>query len=637
MRAHFRKLNIFLFYFFFIQNFLSPLPCGNYSELQLKREVVSISNELHVYFINMDKSVDRQERLKRDIAFLPRHLSETIHLHRVSAVTTSDVKAMLANETFVLNGVDRLIEPGNSYDWWDKKYTAQEVAVLLSHIKAVQMAYDDGHETAMIVEDDIDLSIDFLENWKAYADMAPIDWTVLQWVTSNTIVNKKEAHLSNDFWLSWYTFHWGAIVYSIRRDGMRRILRRTSNFFTRNRTDSMVWRIEEPNMLTSDEVIFYLAGNTYTSSHCWVNTKKVASTFGDEHETWLEFGQSMHVPTKQYLQNIEIERPESIAIVESMRMKSADEIREAFHSINADIHSVARFNPRSKWFLKVVLTCSDLLPAFRRAALQLPLNHTHLEVEVTNNRFNKFVFIREKIDEFVHFDFILLKDNDIRLAGFEWNTFLNKKSDSVVSGPFFMNMKSVTTPHLTSAYEYKLKPWAHIQFQDGGNFNSYEDEGFQIVDSTPVMALEMLLVLMKSEFAVWFFRQILTDEYHSYLNERAAELMWCGAAHEYQSKLMANGSLVPCNLISVNARNMKSFKHMEGEVLLAHITDGDLARENVGRMNARFKDWMKAAQNPLYNYRLFFDWCAGHPKSWQQGKRLGECLGDFLLKDMASV
>jgi hypothetical protein len=31
---------------------------------------------------------------------------------------------------------------------------------------------------------------------------------------------------------------------------------------------------------------------------------------------------------------------------------------------------------------------------------------------------------------------VLLKVNDIPLAGFEWNTFLDKKSDSIVAGPF---------------------------------------------------------------------------------------------------------------------------------------------------------------------------------------------------------
>ena len=245
-----------------ILNFMTPHPCRVLSEQQLREGSVSFSKDLHFYFINMDKSVDRHERLKKDIASLPRRLSRTIHLHRVSAVTTADVKAMLANGTFVLNGVNALIEPGDPYDWWDKKYTAQEVAVLMSHIKAVQMAYNDGHETAMIIEDDVDLTIEFLENWRTYAEFAPCDWTILQWMTSNAFVNKKEAHLSNDFWLSWYTFHWGAIVYSIRREGMRRILRHTSNFFTKTSTTPLTWRIDEPNMLTSDELIFYLAGNT---------------------------------------------------------------------------------------------------------------------------------------------------------------------------------------------------------------------------------------------------------------------------------------------------------------------------------------------------------------------------------------
>jgi hypothetical protein len=46
-----------------------------------------------------------------------------------------------------------------------------------------------------------------------------------------------------------------------------------------------------------------------------------------------------------------------------------------------------------------------------------------LHVQINNKSFNKFVSVKEILNRLTHFDYVLLKVNDIPLAGFEWNTF----------------------------------------------------------------------------------------------------------------------------------------------------------------------------------------------------------------------
>ena len=73
-----------------------------------------------------------------------------------------------------------------------------------------------------------------------------------------------------------------------------------------------------------------------------------------------------------------------------------------------------------------------------------------------------------------------------------------------------------------------------VGVQDGNIFNPlYNNEHFKPGMIIPVTALEMFMVLMTSDFAVWFFRQVLT---HAFLSQHVAwgpDFMWCLAAYDY--------------------------------------------------------------------------------------------------------
>eukprot|EP00979_Chaetoceros_neogracilis_P008121 scaffold1792_cov288-Chaetoceros_neogracile.AAC.4 len=236
---------------------------------------------LPIFFLNLDKSTDRLDTLWKDFDALPDFLSSNLQLQRVPAVSTAAVESMLENNVLRFNEGITLTYSKRVSTNTGGQYTFNEAACTLSHLKAIWQAYDAGHEMVLIIEDHVMLTSDFFENWKAYAELAPDDWQILQWTTGNVAINKRELYRGNDYWISWKPTHYGAIAYTIRREGMKRILDHTHVTDTHNGGTSFDrWEFNEPNILVSDELIYYLAQNVYTSTFPWISTKKVASTMG---------------------------------------------------------------------------------------------------------------------------------------------------------------------------------------------------------------------------------------------------------------------------------------------------------------------------------------------------------------------
>ena len=91
-------------------------------------------------------------------------------------------------------------------------------------------------------------------------------------------------------------------------------------------------------------------------------------------------------------------------------------------------------HPCSQWFVKVVFAKYDSLDIFTAMAKDLPSNYVRIDVDMSKNRFNKFVHVKEKLEAASKFDYVLLKDKDIRLSGFERNTFFNKGRNGIYNG-----------------------------------------------------------------------------------------------------------------------------------------------------------------------------------------------------------
>jgi hypothetical protein len=509
------------------------------------------------------------------------------------------------------------------------QYTFNEAACTLSHLKAIWQAYDAGHEMVLIIEDHVMLTSDFFENWKAYAELAPDDWQILQWTTGNVAINKRELYKNNDYWISWKPTHYGAIAYTIRREGMKRILDHTHVNDTHNGGTSFDrWEFNEPNILVSDELIYYLAQNVYTSTFPWISTKKVASTMGEYHlgnyERDLTFGRSTVLPRVVAAKSMDevTKRPERIAIVVNCRLKDETSIVEEIQRLRLDIEVISNLHPHSRWFINIVLVHKELNAFFDEKKSDLLSTFVDLHVQINDKRFNKFVFVKQVLHRLTHYDYVLLKDNDIPLAGLEWNTFLDKKADSIVAAPFRETKEELlfrNSFHCTDAKRV-------LNFQHSALFNRYSDDSFKNTSAVSTMFLEMFFVLLRADFASWFFSQVLTEEFVDQSVSWGPDRMWCGAAYAFNS-MHGIESSSPCSLVSLNALDKDtkqidkgSAKRKDGSK--EFNVQGELA-ENIFRSNPTFSGWMDASFSVTCGSsksRELFRWCKerSNHKSWSE-------------------
>lgn len=522
------------------------------------------SDRVPIFFINLDSSTDRRQSFEKDFAALPENLSSGLQLQRISAVTTTEVQSMLENGSFVLNGVKELtntfsnssnrtrelqFDNNNIGDDRDRQYTFNEAACTLSHLKAIRQAYNDGHDMVIVVEDNAALTTEFMENWRAFANQAPKDWNILQWTTSNEAANRRQLYRSNDLWIAWKPYLWSTIAYTIRREGMKHILDSTlkKGSSVGNETAIKIdrWEFDEPGVIVADELIYYLARNTYTSTFPWIGGKDILEKHLATSD--LKIGTSaIEIPVI----NEGEKRHEKIAVIVTCLMKNEEKVVEEIERLNADIVAVSKFHLHSRWFITVVLVHDELERFFTERMSILPFNEIEINVrfEVNPKRFNKFMFVPDVLDEVVASDeYVLLKDNDIRLAGFEWNTFMNVMGDSIIAAPF-----RETHEELLHRARFGLRDRGRgVTFQHGATFNVYENDNYKTTRRIPTMFLEMSFEIMRVDFAAWFFGQILTEEFIGQEVDWGPDIMWCGAAHAFND-MHKHKSSSPCSLVSVN-------------------------------------------------------------------------------------
>ncbi len=176
--------------------------------------------DIPIYYINMDKSVDRNESMQEQFRVLG------INGTRVPGVVGANIT-----------------KPFSKY------MTLNEQGCTLAHLKAIRTAYDNGDKYALILEDDISLLLSPL--WKQTLSSfikndAPKDWTIINMNPLRTNIHP----------LSFIKFNalspaWGAGAYVINRKGMRAVLSKPISKMNN----------KPPNTAVADLVIYDINGS----------------------------------------------------------------------------------------------------------------------------------------------------------------------------------------------------------------------------------------------------------------------------------------------------------------------------------------------------------------------------------------
>lgn len=171
-------------------------------ERQIQRLIVGKKENrlgFPVLYINMDSSTERRHFMENQF--------ETFEINgkRVSAINGANIPDLRKGEE---NGVRFT----NNYD-----INKKELGCTLSHLKAIKHAYDNGHEMAIILEDDACLSLMPLWDTDIPTLISQVNnWDVLQLATSRS--NRVSDEIRD------FDKYWGAFAYVITRDGMQNIL-----------------------------------------------------------------------------------------------------------------------------------------------------------------------------------------------------------------------------------------------------------------------------------------------------------------------------------------------------------------------------------------------------------------------------
>lgn len=209
------------------------------------------SNLEHIYYINLDRSVERREQ------FVSTFGSE-YSLHRISAYDGSE---NLSKYT------DIHVPSPDSTD-----SSTREIGCSLSHIKAIWTAFKDGLDRAIIMEDDCANKYASLWNmndtFSSIGARAPSDADCIIFSCVNPLALKRMLKMKKEF-SPWNSSRWGTACYMIRRSGMRKII---SRYVTHSGKIDLQ-KCSSPRNLTADIQILYTCMNSYSYTRPTVCTR----------------------------------------------------------------------------------------------------------------------------------------------------------------------------------------------------------------------------------------------------------------------------------------------------------------------------------------------------------------------------
>lgn len=201
------------------------------------------------------------------------------------------------------------------------------------------------------------------------------------------------------------------------------------------------WHIDYYPFLVSDEVIYATIGNAYTSTSLLVDRSIAKSTI-QAPMTDIDAKISTNSEVKHTINQVAAKLEsssiqQSLLVLISLRIKTEEEIARELEWLLQDHDSVCRLHKTCKWIVDVVAVDSALVETFLDASAALFRDELGIDIKasVSTQRFNKFLFVSRFITPMKDFDLVLLKDADMRLSGFPWQTFIEKKENAVVSGP----------------------------------------------------------------------------------------------------------------------------------------------------------------------------------------------------------
>ena len=593
-------------------------------------DMINKTASTNVYWINLEQSSERRQHITTMFSSL-RAVSDgknNIRDIRVPGISKNDVKDMISRKKFIPNGISVVAASATDDEpHWKKhrrhEYMETEVACCLSHLTAIREAYARGDDMALIVEDDVILSEDFISTWREHAENAPSDWRVLQWYTSNPTIAQKGMGILQDEWIVWTPEHWSSLAYTLNRDGMAEILDKA--YIGDPVLGDGLWYIEEPEISVSDELVYFLAGKAYTFTLPFVSSASMGSVVGHGSQGLVETTHQDNGTISR--PKVKEERPESVLVVTTSRPYTEEAVLEEIDRLSTDILALSRWHANTKWIINIVVPDEKLKASFEERSAALPSELVNIHSYVNVHGFNKFAYMSKSLHAFDQYDYVLIKDNDIRLAGFPWNTFMEKKGTSVVSGC----LRETGEASLARNMQTPSRQWFNIF--EAGAWTKLQPTEYINSSPIPTLFVEQSFMLVKGGFARWYFDQVLTDWFVAQRSDWGPDKMICGAAASYFSDVETRDRcvLVPVVISHEDTRQLGATQDLELQ---------GFAAIKEFRLTKRFDSWINAQQEweshvgGRYIDEVLERCNRDHP---QGTKNVTECFRSFVDSGLAAL
>jgi GR25 family glycosyltransferase involved in LPS biosynthesis len=221
----------------------------------MENHVKYIISDIPIYWINLDRSIDRRERLEK--IFIENELNNK----RIQAVDGKNIDIDNIKKNYTIKRIY-------------SKQLRSAIGCTLSHIKAIKEAYDDNLENVIIMEDDC--NFEYLKYKKfTLNEIMKIkdDWEIIQLSSiSRNKINIELGKYKND--LAKMSC-WGTAAYLINKNGMKNVL---ENF-------------EKKKEILVSDLLIYGYANTYVSIPYFTYhfTKDIQSNIREYSEKKIPF------------------------------------------------------------------------------------------------------------------------------------------------------------------------------------------------------------------------------------------------------------------------------------------------------------------------------------------------------------
>lgn len=568
---------------------------------------------IHIFYINLDGSTRRESEMSEMLS--ERNLG--VNSSRIRASTVEDVKAYRKSgrlhlaETSVIQS-----KRGKSYSWRRRElceFTIKEVASSLSHFRALEAAYESGYKTVVVLEDDVMLSMNFIEDLKIAIEAAPSDWEILQ---LNTINPNIIAHLANnvDAYVSWMPEHWGTGGYVVNRRGASKFINshrikshngdvnenRNRNRNSMDDSNETSWNIPEKCMILADELL-YASLNAYTytdSSLVTLGNSSCHSTLDIDYQVdckdrTKEKSDIQTMVEQKKKMNIQKIIPGSLLVIKSALIANVSKIDESLDSLLRDMKFLSQLQFRVEWRVTLCIPESLFIAQIildKLAPLRKYGKATLMKLKGAT--YNKWTTIYPHRKEMDSFDRVLYMDFDMHLAGMPFKTFVKQCASTLICSTLRQSIEQWTY----SNKHNKNYVSSHFQLHEAGFYKllfQREEVKSIYTEIRPLYVpfLEQSFFYMDGAFAKSFFENFLDWKYVSQPSDWGPDYAYCGAAHAWGVATKQHFNRQVCALIPVVLRH-----------------DDTKSLQNSAAKNAASRKYLKtlAAKNEsYYNFTLF--------------------------------